>query len=248
MIHPEPPALPAALVANMGHTLRTPLNQVLGNAELLSEQISGPLTERQMAQANTIAEAGSELLRVVNDLTLLAQVAQGLRPEPGRGVALGELLRSASGSAGGQARWECVLDAPADALVGSDRHWCTQAVVALLESIHAVAAADDQIRVVVSGPATSNGAAGFHVEISVRPIERLATAPADVERLTLDAFASHAERIVYGAGVRLTLAHRLLVALGGDLDLGAHAGGLRVVAVLPAYTPGAARHLARTLP
>ncbi|WP_067822649.1 ATP-binding response regulator [Actinomadura kijaniata] len=56
------------LPATMGHELRSPLNSMLVLARLLAQNPTRNLTPEQVRYADTIHSAGSDLLRLINDL------------------------------------------------------------------------------------------------------------------------------------------------------------------------------------
>ena len=64
-------------LSNMSHELRTPLNAILGLSEALLEQVSGPLTARQVKSVTTISTSGAHLLTLINDILDLSKVESG---------------------------------------------------------------------------------------------------------------------------------------------------------------------------
>ncbi len=61
-------------LANMSHEIRTPMNAIIGMAYL---SLKGELTSQQRGYMSKIHEAGSELLRVINDILELSKLDAG---------------------------------------------------------------------------------------------------------------------------------------------------------------------------
>jgi PAS domain S-box-containing protein len=64
-------------LANMSHELRTPLNAILGLTEGLSEQMIGPLNERQLSALAVVETSGKHLLTLINDILDLSKIEAG---------------------------------------------------------------------------------------------------------------------------------------------------------------------------
>ena len=61
-------------LATMSHELRTPLNAVLGFADIMRQKLFGPLPDRYADYADSIHEAGSHLLDMINDVLDLSKI------------------------------------------------------------------------------------------------------------------------------------------------------------------------------
>ncbi len=85
-------------LANMSHELRTPLNSSLILAKLLADNREGNLTAEQIKFAQTISDAGNDLLVLINDILDLSKIEAGkfdVRPER---VSIARVLDGLSGA------------------------------------------------------------------------------------------------------------------------------------------------------
>ena len=95
----ETPALPSSAVADLeaklqsrtaffaslGHDLKTPLNAILGYAEVMQAELMGPMPKPYADYPSIIHESGTDLLLLVDDILDLARSEAGqprLEPEP----------------------------------------------------------------------------------------------------------------------------------------------------------------------
>jgi len=65
-------------LANMSHELRTPLNAIITLAEVLKEEIHGPLNPRQARSAELIGQSGQHLLELINAVLDLSRMEAGI--------------------------------------------------------------------------------------------------------------------------------------------------------------------------
>lgn len=64
-------------LAAMSHELRTPLSAIMGFSEVLLDQLTGSLTEKQLEYARNINASGHHLLDLINDVLDFARVEAG---------------------------------------------------------------------------------------------------------------------------------------------------------------------------
>jgi signal transduction histidine kinase len=77
----------------MSHELRSPLNGIIGFAELMHDGKLGPVSEQHKEYLNDILSSGKHLLQLINDVLDLVKIESGrieFRPEP---ASLARLVR-----------------------------------------------------------------------------------------------------------------------------------------------------------
>jgi len=79
-------------LAHMSHELRSPLNAMIGFAEIMKQQVFGPIRPERYGQyAEDIHDAGSHMLAVINDMLDLSKAEAGKREVRDGEVDLGEV-------------------------------------------------------------------------------------------------------------------------------------------------------------
>ena len=88
--------LKSEFLASMSHELRTPLHTIIGFADLLAEELKGPLNRDQKRFVDHIQRDSRHLLELINDVLDLSKIESGrleLRPGPFRVIdAVAETL------------------------------------------------------------------------------------------------------------------------------------------------------------
>ncbi|MGB3556361.1 MAG: ATP-binding protein, partial [Jannaschia sp.] len=207
----------AAFLARMSHEMRTPMNGVLGLAEMLSEQ---PIDEESLTYARTIRNSAEALLVIINDTLDVSRLEVGkveLRMQAfDLEAMLGDCLRLAD--AGRDADGPAVaLHYPLDAPVRfvGDAGRLRQIVMNLVgnalkftEIGHVVVRADIT--------RASDGA-----EIALTVVDTGPGVPADQRDLVFEPFGQleDGRRQKEGTGLGLTISRGLAERMGGSLDL-----------------------------
>ena len=203
-------------LSSMSHELRSPLNAILGFAQLLESE-SPPPTPSQLESIGRILQAGWHLLNLINEILDLAKIESGkfsLSPEP---VSLAEVLVECREMVEGLAqKREIRMDFPAFDLpcfVHADRTRLKQILLNLLSN--AIKYNRDQGVVSVTFHQTESG----KIRIEIRDTGA-GLSPAKIEQLfqpfnRLGQETSGQE----GTGIGLVVAKQLVEMMGGTIGV-----------------------------
>lgn len=100
--------LKSEFVANVSYQLRTPLNTIMGFAEILTNQYFGTLNERQLEYTRTMMESSRRLKSLIDDVLDLATIEAGRMTLDRRAVAVTALLQAVSAMIGERARQQSI--------------------------------------------------------------------------------------------------------------------------------------------
>jgi len=224
--------LKTEFVAHISYELRTPLNNVIGFAELLDKEYYGPLNAQQHNYTRNILESSEQLLLLINDILDIAVIeAGGLKLEHGD-VPVCDLLRGVASLAQEELRnREQILDVDCPDDIGSlegDERRLKQALYNLLSNAMkftpfrgrislGARAKEDQILIWVE----DNGV-GIPEEEQGRVFERFHT-------------GSNATQ-GKGVGLGLALVENFIALHGGSVELTSRPGeGTRVTCRVPVH-------------
>jgi signal transduction histidine kinase len=94
----------AAFLAAVSHELRSPLNAVLGFADILMTEVDGPLSPEAREEVEQIRGSGQHLLDLINDILELSALESGqlrlTRTRVDLGAVAREVVREAAGLVG----------------------------------------------------------------------------------------------------------------------------------------------------
>jgi HAMP domain-containing protein/signal transduction histidine kinase/CheY-like chemotaxis protein len=216
-------------LANMSHELRTPLNSLLILAKLLSQNEEGNLEERQVEFAQTIHNAGSDLLDLINDILDLSKVEAGKMDVIAAPVALtdvAERVRQSFEALAAEKQLELQVEVSDDVLPSmvTDEQRLHQVLKNLVSNAVkftesgsvrlAISAAPEGIR--YSNPAL--GAAGSVVAFTVA--DTGIGIPPEKLRLVFEAFQQAdgtTSRRYGGTGLGLSISREIARLLGGEI-------------------------------
>lgn len=206
----------SAFLAAMSHEIRTPLNGILGVAELMAD---GELSSIQSAQIGVIRSSGDMLLDVINDILDFSKLESGGIDLSMTSFSLAEVAQSVVDmmrprAEGKNLRLE--LDC-ANVSVTSDPARLRQVLVNMVgNAIKFTASGSVKISASVIGGA--GGRSGLRLEIADTGIGMSAETRAQLFQEFVQGDPSISRRFG-GTGLGLAICKRLIVAMGGTIEV-----------------------------
>lgn len=219
----EASRLKTSLLANVSHDLRTPLNIILGYAEILREGRHGSLDERGREMSSAILRSAGQLLNFVNNLLSQAQIESGkleISNLPFKVQALVENARSISDVLAKSKGLHLTIDVdpemPAE-MVG-DIRWINQILYNLITN--AIKFTESGGIFVSIAPHDQH-----HWSVSVRDTG-IGISPEIAAQVFEPFFRANDPEVsdIPGSGIGLAIVQQLTKAMGGTLDLKSEPG------------------------
>lgn len=243
-------AAKSEFVATMSHEVRTPINAVLGYADLLTAGIEGPLTAGQRTFVERVRTSALHLQGLVEDVLELSRIdADGAAIEPRVGrvdvvVAAALALVEPQARAQGLEMVDDVRTHAASLSYWGDEARVRQILVDLLANALQFAHPRDgaPARVTVSAGAATQPPTGVHLRgdgpwVYVRVEDTGPGIPDEWLGAVFEPFVQVGRRSnnpVSGAGLGLTISRRLARRMGGEISLESTVGvGSAFVVWLP---------------
>ncbi|MFN8465192.1 MAG: HAMP domain-containing sensor histidine kinase [Caldilineaceae bacterium] len=236
-------------MAMISHELRTPLAGILSLSQMLTEQVIGPLNDRQIYYVKGIEESGERLLNVVNEILNYTHLISGKVQLRWVACALAQLLdtcaRSQQGKANAKAQTIAVCVEPAVLAIIGDANAMADVLKRLLDNAIKFTPKGGQIGLEAhptpapaappAGGSSSNAGATF-VDLVVwdTGVGIDQTQLAHIVKPFTQADARLA-RSYEGIGLGLAYVHQMVILLGGTLSVQSAPGqGSRFTITLPA--------------
>jgi signal transduction histidine kinase len=221
-------------LTNMSHELRTPLNAIIGFSELIRDQAAGPINATYASYAEDIYSGGRHLLALVNDLLDLSKIEAGRYDLVEERVNLGHLLSicqrmMAQRAQSANVRIICESDC-AGVSLRIDQRAVKQVLLNLLDNAVKFSPAGGSVVIQVE-PTTTDGVVvrvsddgiGIDPEVAGSLFEPFHQADASIGRR------------FGGTGLGLAISRKLMVLMGGALEITSASGkGTTVRVMFPA--------------
>lgn len=213
------PAIPETLLANVGHELRTPMNSILGFADLLMDM---DLTEEQLTYVKLLRQSGSQLLSIINNILDDSKAAASKIEIDAISFDLRVLVEDVAYALAIQAEQKgielvCHVDADVPAHVVADPQYLRQILNNLAGNAIKFTSEGE---VVIEVTMAAGAGAPEHALLLVSVTDTGMGIAADRQDLIFERFVqadSTIARQFGGTGLGLTITKQLVELMGGDI-------------------------------
>ncbi len=220
--------LKSEFISNVSYQLRTPLNSIIGFAEMMDSGMVGDLTDRQKEYTGDILQASDQLRDLINDILDLAMIEAGTLSLDLGSVDIADLLdnaRQVAVSRAADAELTVLVEHPKDiGMIVADERRLRQILFNLTSNA---------FHFTEPGGTVTIGAARTRGGIDLWVADTGTGIPADYKDQVFDRFASHGGKR-RGAGLGLSLVKSFMELHGGGVTLESEPDkGTRVICHLP---------------
>ncbi len=221
-------------LANVSYQLRTPLNAMMGFAEVLEKQYFGELNERQMEYATGMTQAGEKLIALVNDILDLSTIEAGFLALQIRPLEIYPLVKTLFDLMFEWARKQnivLVMDCPKTiGSIDADERRLKQVLLNLITNAIKFTPENGQITLQVERLATHMA---FHIKDNGIGISK------DDQQKIFSPFVQLQENQRHtGAGLGLSLVKSIVDLHGGEVLMDSDIGkGTHITCLLPIKSP-----------
>lgn len=222
--------LKSEFVSHVSYELRTPLNSMLGFAQMLAEPAFGPLGEKQREYVDDILSSGTTLRAIVDDILDLATIDAGTLELKLAPLNVREVIEAARQGVEdrlkqNEVRLDIEIAPTVDQFVGDARR-VTQILYNLLSNAIGFSAPGETVKL-------RCGCEGEMIAFTVE--DRGVGIPEDLQQTVFDRFESRSHGSRHrGAGLGLSIVKSLAELHGGTVSLASAPGqGTRVKVLLP---------------
>jgi len=209
------------ILAGMSHEIRTPMHAIMAFAELMEQEVLGPLTDKQRDAVGNVRQAGEHLMTMLNDVIDLHRAEAGKLELHLRPVPVQELIDAVHHIVHGLA-WEKQIDVrvsiePEDIIVNADERRAKQVLHNLLSN--AINASPPGEAITIQARQTSQEAA-----ISI--IDHGPGIPAEYHERIFEEFTQYnnGSESVPSGGLGLPVSRNLVELHGGELTISSEVG------------------------
>jgi len=209
------------ILAGMSHEIRTPMHAIMAFAELMEQEILGPLTDKQRDAVGNVHQAGEHLMTLLNDIIDLHRAEAGKVELHLRPVPVEELIDAAYHIVHGLA-WEKQIRVrvsiePEHIMVNADEQRTKQVLHNLLSNAISASPAGEEIT--IQARKTSQ-----YATISI--IDHGPGIPVEYQERIFEEFAQYNNGAQSGpsGGLGLPVSRNLVEMQGGELTVTSEVG------------------------